>query len=270
MESWYEKFQPYWKEGTLAQADGDTGDSSQRVGTFWVLMTILGIEMKPMYELSIKAHEIVGGRYRRSPISSFWGFDPTNFSRDQHSILNLAFASVGDKKRLLESYKQIALRAGFHQNFLRGTDDPEKRWKFPDFCTPNQLAVFVRGMDCWILYPFLLIIDLFFFPDFVFRKLNKWDSDNMLAQQIMFASWKMPTPWSRLVFHLYDRTDFRGRLFLYHGKGNGIKPLHDLFVSAYDALRRQYEKNYFDRGIVWLIGLCYKNAGEKLRQDRVG
>lgn len=130
--SWYDKFYPYWKESTLAQADGDTGDSSQRVGTFWVLMHFIGFFSLPMYEQSIKAHEVVGGRYRRSPILSFWGSDPTNFSRDQHSILNLCFAIVGDKKRLKESYKDLALRFGLHQNFLKGTDDPERRWKMPD------------------------------------------------------------------------------------------------------------------------------------------
>lgn len=257
MESWYEKFQPYWVQDTLAQADGDTGDSAQRVATFFVLINILGIKLKPMYELSMRAHEIVGGRFRRSPIFSFWGSDPTNFSRDQHSILNLCFAINGDKKRLSESYKQIALRLGFHQNFLRGTDDPERRWKIPDFFTPNELSIFIRGMDYYFLYPVLLITDLALILDFWLRKYKLWDSDNMLAQNLFYSSHKMPTPWSRICFHLYSKTDFLIRIEHYHTSGNGIKPLNELYVAAYHKLRGEYEKNIVDRFIMWVFGVRY-------------
>lgn len=258
MSSWYEKFQPYWREGTLAQADGDTGDSSQRVGTFWTLMSFIGIHLKPMYESSIKAHEVVPGRYRRSPIQNFWGSDPTNFSRDQHSILMLCFAAVGDKKRLVQSFLPIVKHFGFHQNFLRGTDDPEKRWKCPDFITPFQLTNFIRGMDLYFLYPILLILDWAFVLDFIFRKYHPWDYDNMMAQNLMFASVKMPTPISRLCFHFYSLTDFRERLYQYHSTGNGIKPLHELYLTAYDSLRGKHEKNVIDRFIVRIVGLCGK------------
>lgn len=254
---WYEKFQPYWHHDTLSQSSGDGGDSSQRVGTFYVLLKILGIELKPQYELSMKAHEIVGGRYRRFPLQSYWGSDPTNFSRDQHVILNLCFASVGDKKRLMESLKAIAKRLGFHQNFLRGTDDPERCWKCPDFITPAQLGIFIRGLDLYILYPFLLFLDFFFVLDLFFRKYKLWDADNMLAQILMYASYKMPTPWSRLVFHLYRLTDFKQRLWEYHCTLDGIKPLHELFINAYDELRSRYEKCFFDRCVNRVIRMFY-------------
>lgn len=253
--SWYEKFQPYWHQDTLSQSNGDGGDSSQRVGTFYVLLKILGIELKPQYELSMKAHEIVGGRYRRFPEPTYWGSDPTNFSRDQQLILNLCFASVGDKKRLKESYKAIALRLGFHQNFLRGTDDPTKYWKVPDFITPAELGIFIRGLDLWVLYPVLVFLDFFFVLDLWLRKLKPWDADNMLAQVLFYASYKMPTFWSRLVFHLYGLTDFKERLWEYHCTLDGIKPLHELFISAYDELRSRHEKHFFDRCVIRVIKL---------------
>lgn len=253
---WYQKFQSYWKENTLAQEDGDTGDSCQRIGTYWTLLSFIGItreQLKPHYELTIRAHEIVPGRYRRSPIENYWGSDPTNLSRDQQSILNLAFASQGDKKRLQESCIAIAKRGGFHQNFLRGTDDPTKYWKIPDFITPSQLCVYIRGMDLVLLYPILLVLDLTILLDLYLRKFNKWDADNMMAQTIFYSCQKYPTPWSRIAFHLYGITDFKKCLFNYHAIGNGIKPLLDLYLAAYDNLRGQYEKNPFDRFILCII-----------------
>lgn len=265
MKNWYSEFYPYWKEETLAQYDGDTGDSSQRVGTFWVLMHYIGFFSDPMYSRSIKSHEIVPGRYRRSPIQSFWGSDPTNFSRDQHSILNLCFAVVGDKKRLLESYKDFIFRFGFHQNMLRGTDDPEKRWKIPDIMTPNQFSVFIRGMDLIVFYPILLILDLFFFLDLIFRKTHLWDADNMGVQNVMYAATKYPTPWSIIVFHLYAKTDFKERLKHYHTSGNGIKPLYDLYLLAYDTVRRKNEKNIFDRIVISTFRVRHEDISKELR-----
>lgn len=259
MINWHEKFYPYWREETLAQSDGDTGDSSQRIATFWILMTVLGYQSKPHYERSIKAHEIVDGRYRRSPVKDYWGSDPTNFSRDQHSIMILAFGMVGDKKRILHSLKAIAFRLGFHQNFLRGTDDPTKYWKIPDVVTPAELGSFIRGLDIYVLYPVLWILDLFLFLDIWFRKSHLWDADNMHCLHLIFANEKMPTLWSRICFHHYEYTDFKARLWNYHCTNNGIKPLYELFISAYDSLRGKYESNFLDRCIINFFKLCFKS-----------
>lgn len=262
--NWYERFYPYWTNGTLGQSDGDTGDSSQRLATFWILMSVLGYKSKVHYEETISKHEIVSGRYRRSPILSYWGSDPTNFSRDQHSIMILAFGMLDDKKRIKESLWAIAKRFGFHQNFLRGTDDPTKYWKIPDVVTPAELASFIRGLDLYVLYPFLWILDLFFFPDFYFRKLHKWDADNMLCSHLIFANEKMPTLWSRIAFHCYYFTDFRARLWNYHCTNNGIKPLYDLFIYVYDHLRGRYEAGFIDRIIIRIIKLCIKSNSKEL------
>jgi len=255
-------FREYYRGNTIAQADGDTGDSSQRVGTFWVLLSFLGVKRDKnidFYETMIKAHEIVPGRYRRSPIQDYWGSDPTNFSRDQQSILTLAFAAQGDKKRFKDSMFAVLKRGGFYQNFLRGTDDPTKYWKVPDFITLYQLGLAIRGLDLWLLYPLLLVIDLGLFLDLGFRKTHLWDADNMFAQNLFYASYRYPTPWSRIVFHLYGLTDFTERLHTYHTTSNGIKPLYDLYVAAYDRLRGIYETNRFDRVVIRIIKLCFND-----------
>lgn len=254
--SWYEKFQPYWKLNTLAQSDGDTGDSSQRVGTFFTLFKMMEIDLRLSYKYSMEAHEIVPGRYVRSPVPNYWGNDPTNFSRDQQSILTLCFAINEDKKRLKESMWAIAKRGGFHQNFLRGTDDPTKYWKIPDFLTPFELSVFIRGMDIWILYPLLYVLDLPFFLDFIFRKFHTWDYDNMMAQNLFYARIKHPTLISKIFFAAYSHTDFMSRINYYHTSGNGIKPLAELYESAYDFLRSKYEDSYTTRFINFIFKLC--------------
>lgn len=263
--NWYEKFQPYWKLESLAQSDGDTGDSAQRVSTFLVLTEILNFNLRLQYEKSMRAHEIVPGRYRRSPVPDYWGSDPTNFSRDQQSILMLCFAINKDKKRLKESMWAIAKRGGFHQNFLRGTDDPTKYWKIPDFLTPFELSVFIRGMDLWILYPLLYVLDLPLILDFLFRKFHKWDYDNMMAQNLFYARIKYPTLVSKLCFASYKYTDFLDCLNNYHTSLNGIKPLAELYKSAYDFLRSKYENSFTDRFIDLIFRLCNtQNRSTKL------
>ncbi|OPZ24514.1 MAG: hypothetical protein BWZ03_00147 [bacterium ADurb.BinA186] len=256
---WVEKFKDYWRENTLAQSDGDTGDSSQRIGTFWALIGLqnLAVSMN-FYVDTVKAHEIYPGRYMRSPVKGYWGNDPTNFSRDQHSILMIAFAVMGDKLRLKKSMLEIFKRAGFHQNFLRGTDDIPRKWKCPDFLTPFELTVAIRGLGLWYLYPVLLVLDLAFFLDFWFRKLHVWDYDNMMATNLFYASKVLPTPWSRISFHAYELTDFKQRIHHYHTSSNGIKPLYDLFISTYDHLRGKYAENFIDRLLIRFFKLWNK------------
>lgn len=112
-----------------------------------------------------------------------------------------------------------------------------------------------------------MIFDLLFFLDFIFRKLHKWDADNMLAQNLFYASYKMPTPWSRICFHLYSRTDFLARLKIYHTSSNGIKPLYELYVVAYDFLWRQHEDNTFDKFIMFIFRVRYEDISQELRQN---
>ena len=227
--------------GIVTQASGDSGDSSQRTATLVNLLALTNrhLDAYYVYALMMRNLKVSKGRYKRSSIPGFWGNDPTNFSRDQHSILRLSMAILGDKEELKESTLEMLKRFCFHQNFLRGTDDPEKKWKLPDVMAPSEWSVIIRGLSLWPLYPVLLILDLGLVADLWLRKRNTWDYDNMMCQNLLFAVWKMPTPLSLWVFKRYYKTDWVMRVQHYHSpEKGGVAGLSALFVEAYLSTRR--------------------------------
>lgn len=239
--------------GTITQADGDSGDSAQRNATVAFLRNAAQLPAGEtvhylLVESYVRPFRVGKGRYRRSSDPSHWGYDPTNFSRDQMSIVMLAIAAAeaksdwGEKGALKDIIKEMIKRGGFHQNFLRGTDDPERKWKLPDFVSPPQISAAIRGLNLWPLYPFLLLLDVGFLADLHLRKYRLWDYDNMLAQNLMFAVMQLPTPISKLAYNLYAKTDFLERIRTYHDpeKSNGIAGMHELFVEADRAVRAKY------------------------------
>lgn len=225
-------FTPYISDNTVKQADGDTGDSAQRVGTFFSLTGMLNIKQNLLkYDDAVNAHTAEPGLYRRSPLSSFWGYSTNNFSRDQWQALQLAFAVNGDKRRLCESMLRLVKNCFKHQNTHTGTDGNEK--KFPDIAHPSHFAVFIRGMNWWILWPLLCILDLFLLGDLIARKYAT-DYDNMLAPQMLYANIKLQTPISKLAMLNYVKTNFVTCLEKYHSvQRNGILPFPALFWAAY-------------------------------------
>lgn len=232
--------------GALSQKDLDQGDSSQRDGLFYALAGLLklpkdfiGRDLSQGWSEVVKLHEAAPGLYRRSPDPAYWGHRPDNFSRDQHSVLRLGMAAMGDQARIKESGTAMIKRFGFHQNTHRGTDDPNDAWKIPDIMTPGELTVFIRGLSAWYLYPLLLVLDLALFIDLLLRKNDNWDQDNMLAINLLYAYKKYPTPGSWLAMKLYKRTNFMDRIYNYYrddNGNNGLAPMYDLYKLAYEEL----------------------------------
>lgn len=221
--------------GIVVQKDGDSGDSAQRTATLVVVLSLLGEGFGYVYDRMILFLKVSKGRYRRSSIPGHWGNDPTNFSRDQHSILMLAMAVAGDREELKESFLEILKRGGFHQNFMRGTDDFNRFWKLPDFISPTEISVFIRGMNFRFLKPALFLLDLGLLVDLRLRLRQPWDYDNMFAQNLFYANKVMPTPIARLALSKYAKTDFRERILEYHsteGSSNGVDGLGELYIRA--------------------------------------
>lgn len=239
---------PFVRDNIVVQADGDSGDSAQRTATLYAMAGIIG---KPLayrrlkdaglsYEQSIQQHEVSPGIYRRSNDAGHWGSNPNNFSRDQWSIMQLAFATNGDTKRLKESMWQLLKRGLVHQNVHPGTDAPADYRKFPDVAHPSHFSVFIRGMGLWPLYPVLVLIDLLLLADVSLRMVHDPanDIDNMLSQHILYAQ-KYTTPASYVAMQVYKRSSWKQKLRAYHGPArNGIPPLADLIVLAYDIRGR--------------------------------
>ena len=251
LQSIIDSLKPYISLGAIGQKDGDQGDSSQRDGLFYALAGLLKAPVAPMgqnldqgWQEAVKAHEAAPGLYRRSPDPSYWGYNPNNFSRDQHSILRIGMAVMGDKVRIKQSAWAMLKRLGFHQNYHIGTDTTGKWWhdyKIPDIMTPAEVSVIIRGLSIWYLYPVLVLLDLAFFMDLAIRKYGglKHDSDNMLAINLLYANKKYMTPCSWLAMKLYKRTDFMSYIEKYYSEAdgnNGIEPLAQLYKLAFDKL----------------------------------
>lgn len=244
-------FVPYIKNDIIVQTDGDSGDSAQRTASFFALSGMAKIDPLTVnmysnleYENSIKQHEVTPGIYRRSNDMNHWGHNPNNFSRDQWSIMQLAFAVNGDKKRLLESMSMLLSHRLFHQNTHEGTDGNKP--KTPDLAHPSHFSVFIRGMNWWILWPLLCLIDLLLVGDLICRKYfdSAKDYDNQFAQQLLYANIKLKTPISSIVLYMYKNTDFIAKLDAYHSvTRNGIPCFPALFWLAYTKNQIDIKEN---------------------------
>jgi hypothetical protein len=225
----------------ISQLNLDQGDSTQRLGTLTTLLHVLDDS-----SLRTDAQNIIGitedqafnvlevrpGWYVRSPNpASGWENDPRQTSRDQLSILKLGMVSAGMTRRLFRILFAQTLRAGFAQNYWSGTS-----YQIPDVPTPAELSAYLRGfLGPWSIIP-NTIFDLSFFVDLLLRKPDNWDSDNMLATNLLFANLKYPTIWSRFAMKFYLNTNFMDRLWNYHkdaGGNNGCEPLYWLFRAVF-------------------------------------
>lgn len=239
------EFKPFYKNGIIVQMDGDSGDSCQRVGTYLFLKAILGETNVQLASEMLFQIQSSRGRFRRSNDPNHWGSRPSNCSRDQLSIARLAMSSLNYFAFNVTYVKQLA-RLGFHQNFLRGTDDPDEKWKIPDFTTPAEIATFIRHNKLWFLYPLVFCLDLFFLFDLLVRNPESWDRDNMQAQNLYYAVLFMPTPVAKLAFALYTKTNYLEQIEKYYSEAhNGIPPMIDLFKKADLNVRGKVWENTF-------------------------
>ncbi len=226
----------------VRQADGDGGDSAQRTGFYHSVVTMLGVAPETgTYSLAMQQFEVRPGLYRRTSDAGHWGSNPNNFSADQFAGLQLAFATHSDKKRLAESMWALAARVGFHQNVHIGTDATGtwRDYKLPDFMRPTNLSVFLRGMNYKWSYPLLALLDLGFLADLYLRS-GSSDYDNMLLPNLAYAQVALPTPMSRLAWHLYNKKDALEKLERYHDVGperNGIRGMAALFALLAQAVK---------------------------------
>jgi hypothetical protein len=237
----------------IVQKNKDPGDSAQRTGIYLTLMKLSGFEydwrdipLDMRYTMAIMMYRVdTNGTYARTPSRDSWASCPHNFSRDQRAMLELAMAVMGDKKELKRSMKKILLRGGFHQNVRHGTDDPDNKWKVPDFITPGQITTYIRGIFTSKLaqivsQPTLMVLDLGLLFDVAMRA-DSHDIDNMLATKLLFDYKVNSTFVSRFAMRKYLTTDFMEKIARYHSeeidlygnKKNGIRPFITLFKEAY-------------------------------------
>lgn len=231
--------------GIISQKDKDQGDSLQRTGIFYALMKLLNQPMDDRYQSleegyhqDMKQLECGWGVFHRSPNPTFWGFFPENCSRDQLSMARVAMSLMGDKARLWRSVIRQALRLGFHQNTRHNYTIPgmsEWTFKIPDISSPGEIGIIIRGLNLWVLYPVLLLVDLPLLFDDMLGKKDGWDYQNMAVLTIVHANQKMPTPWSKLAWKRYDKQAAKEQITRYYSATyNGIPPLGSIYCKMID------------------------------------
>lgn len=239
--------------GLLAQNDGDMGDTLQRTGSYYTLLSYLGVEhddrglpLLEGYNTDMQQLTVAPGYFRRSNDEGDWSANPENCSRDQVSSLQAAVVALHDFERGREIFMSFAKRGFLNQNIRHNDtypDNPKYAAKFPDPPSLMQLSLMLRGLGHWSVYPALLVLDTaLLFDVTVFRRLNSrelWDSDIKLLPILIGANSYLPTPWSRLAMQLYleQKTDIERRVRYYNEPANnGIVPLADLYALTLEEM----------------------------------
>jgi hypothetical protein len=240
-----DSFKPFYKNRVIVQMDGDSGDSCQRTGTYLFLNWVCGktdvVEAADMFH----ALQSSKGRFRRSSDLSHWGSRPSNLSRDQLSVMRLALSAYNSAQFNLTYLLQLK-RFGFHQNFLRGTDDPDEKWKCPDIMSPEELVCWIRHNKILMLWPLVFILDTLLLFFLLYRNPNSWDADNMHSQKLYYSVLFMPTPVAKIAFALYTKTNYLERIDNYYAaQNNGIPPMADLYREADKKVREKLWENTF-------------------------
>lgn len=235
-------------DGILCQTNKDQGDSAQREGLYAVLSKLNGDEYDIATDetMSLRYHTVMNklqtapGVYRRNSDPSHWGSNPTNFTRDQRGMLELAMGAMGDLNRLRQSGAYLLKRCGFHQNTRHGTDNAS--WKIPDIVSPGELANFARHLLGNISYIPNILLDLGLILDVLTR--SKWDGANMCAVNIMSALVNKPTPAVYVAWKLLKKTEYKEEIRHYYsndGGLNGLPPLGDYYLTVINKFEGKYK-----------------------------
>lgn len=222
----------------IVQADGDGGDSLNRIGCYGVCSQnyTLADEM-----LASNSAHLPPGRYCRNPKPGAWFSNPNNVTRDQMLPVEAYWAVSGNiaaARQHLKLRLKRALLHFSHENDGYDSGLPLVR-KMPDVPSPVEICVILRAAS--IFKPLLHILDIALIIDVtIMRNLNernKYDLDNQLLPCILACKEIYPTYLSKLAAKLYSKTDAASRLKDYHAEGpgkNGIKPLGDIMARAFE------------------------------------
>lgn len=257
IETILERMSEYRSNGLISQLDKDMGDTLQRTGSYYTLLHFLGSEIddlgRPLaqgYQEDMQQLTFKAGIFRRSNDPEYWGYNPSNCSRDQVFAAQTAIVAFRDFERGRVLFNRFLKRGFLNQNvrhnWIYAWDD-RYVWKIPDIPTPSQLSLLLRGLGNRLVYPLIFTLDAFIIADIkIFRSLNKrelWDYDIKTLPALIAANSYLPTIWSRLGLKIYlsEREDVVQRIQYYNrDEFNGIQPLADLYNLALAKMNDQF------------------------------
>jgi len=226
------------EHGLVVQKNGDGGDSAYRTALAATILTMLlkQDDAAKFYRALIDNCLLHNFDWVRHPNKSEWWSDPKTFSADQAAKVMLSMLLMDDNKIVYYWLVKRMASFGFHQN-TRRNDDKTKHWKLPDIIRPGEVSNLIRGLDFWVLYPLLFVLDFRFLFDLYFRKKTPWDYDSLMAIDLIYSQFIMPTPIANIAKRFYIRTDYKERIRNnYSDDNNGIYPLGELYIIACKAV----------------------------------
>ena len=236
--------------GLITQANGDGGDSCNRLAHYYAALAILNvpcddINRHPLDGFYISVQRLTArlpfGRYRRHADTSMWYGDMDNVTRDQMSPMIATMVLFGTTE-LLRAH--VALRVKRAMLHFSTHDQIEGaagyRLKLPDLPSPTEFANIIRGLKLKLLYPLLSLLDLALLHEAkVANAANIGEGQLLLNVAVALST---ETTWAarKAAATLETKTDELAKgLRSYYAEGpwcNGIVPLGELMVQVLKAL----------------------------------
>jgi hypothetical protein len=224
------------KFGLITQANGDGGDTANRVAHYYTALHALNLnddeDNVAWLGLAHASQKLArdNGRYRRHPDATKWYSDVDNMTRDQMAPLEAAFAFIGFDATLKKHIKARLKRGLLHFS----TRDQGVSWKLPDLPSPLELAVLIRGLQLQWLYPLLYILDAFMLLETATLNANNVREGQILLY-LAVALKHETTVLSKLALKIIARkqallTSGLTRYYMEGPSQNGIEPLGELMV----------------------------------------
>ena len=254
------KMSTYRKDGVITQADGDKGDTLNRLGVYYSALYALGAlrddRAQPLsvglirsyFSLQAGPTIIEFGRFRRGNSANRWFNNPNNVTRDQMVPVEASMALSRDTELARAHFWKRAKRLFFHFSTQNdGQDAGPLKYKLPDLCTPSEFGTLIRATRYKLLYFLLPVTDLFLWLDVKYSRSvserSLYDADNQLLPQVL-AALDQPTFVTEFVRRTYAQTDAATRLRSYYSESeyadspgkyrNGIEPLGELAALAFE------------------------------------
>lgn len=225
------------KFGVLVQPDGDGGDALNRWAHYTAAKYILnyGNPDNACVSLQQIISDLPHGRFRRHPDHTRWYSNPNNVTRDQMGPALACGALLPENDGYLKAHALLRLkRFMFHFDTEdKGMDLGPVIRKFPDPPSLEELAVIIRGVRLWALYPLLLVLDLA-----LVASISSNLQEGQAILNVAVANKRYATPFGKLAKYLLKRK-LTGEVEIraYHSpERNGIVPLGELMILAKNAL----------------------------------
>jgi len=187
-----------WHEG---------GDSAQRTGFIAIAHAFTSpTKARTDFLARMYHHEVTSGTIVRHPDPSQWYSNPATCSRDQITPIIIACGFLDCKNLLKRILFAHIKRFGFYQNWREANG----KFKIADFASPEHWGFYIRSFNLWLLYPLLLIGDLFSLAGSIYkvypysRTPKNVDDLNRIASLIQ-SHFILPTPISRLSLAVYKK-----------------------------------------------------------------